>query len=210
MPDVIATLGSSLRGSTEAETAVRRNRYGPDELPDPSRGQVWRRLVAQFTDLFAVVLLASRFGFWRDLPGGPGTHMPEQTLTAAGWPSLPAHARAEPLIDRCTRASGYPDHRAVLDLWRTANVISPAARRDLIRQVLLPMLEVNQGAAAYVGLLKLRERLSRSNDDVTPGRGSDCGVLPPSARKAWGVDTFRVRGLSGGERGAGTAPSPEE
>ncbi|MET9013980.1 P-loop NTPase fold protein [Streptomyces olivaceoviridis] len=155
-------------------------------------------------------------GFWRDLLGGPGTHLPEQTLTAAGWPSLSDAFAAELLIDRYTRASRNPDRRAVLDLWKVADVTSPSARRDLIQQILLPMLEVNQGAAEYAilylpqlmqsvpkgmgkavreaveasgtkwnnlaqrgtkslmavgystertGLLKLRERISRSNDD---------------------------------------------
>ncbi|MEU5439907.1 hypothetical protein [Streptomyces griseofuscus] len=155
-------------------------------------------------------------GFWTDLLGGPGTHLPEQTLTAAGWPSLSDAFTAELLIDRYTRASRNPDRRVVLDLWKVADVTSPAARRDLIQQILLPMLEVNQGAAEYAilylpqlmqsvpkgmgkavreaveasgtkwsslaqrgtkalkavgystertGLLKLRERITRSNDD---------------------------------------------
>ncbi|MEV6758227.1 P-loop NTPase fold protein [Streptomyces sp. NPDC051214] len=85
--------------------------------------------------------------FWRDLLGGPGTHLPEQTLTTAGWPTLPEAFAAELLIDRYARASRNPDRRAVLDLWKTAHVTSPAVRRELIQQILIPMLEVNQGAA---------------------------------------------------------------
>ncbi|MFJ6126339.1 P-loop NTPase fold protein [Streptomyces griseoviridis] len=154
-------------------------------------------------------------GFWRDLLGGPGTRLPEQMLTAAGWPSLPDAFTAELLIDRYSHASRNPDRRAILDLWKAANVTSTAARRDLIQQVLLPMLEASQGAAELAilylpqlmqsvpkglgkavreaveasgtkwstlaqrgtkalkavgystertGLLKLRERISRSND----------------------------------------------
>lgn len=155
-------------------------------------------------------------GFWRDLLGGPGTRLPEQTLAAAGWPSLPDAFKAELLIDRYARASKNPDRRAILDLWKAANVTSLGARRDLIQQILLPMLEANQGAAEFAilylpqlmqsvpkgmrkavreaveasgtkwsnlaqrgtkvlkavgystertGLLNLRERISRSNDD---------------------------------------------
>lgn len=157
-----------------------------------------------------------RAAFWRDLLGGPGTRLPEQTLTAAGWPSLPDTFTAELLIDRYTSTSRNPDRRAILNLWKAANVTSVAARRDLIQQILLPMLEANQGAAEFAilylpqvmqsvptgmgkavreaveasgtkwsslaprgtkalkavgystertGLLRLRERISRGNDD---------------------------------------------
>ncbi|MGW4561122.1 cation-translocating P-type ATPase [Streptomyces sp. NPDC004561] len=57
--DVFAAMGSSPRGLTSAETTARQDRYGPNELPGVSHGHIWRRLVAQFTDLFAVVLLVS-------------------------------------------------------------------------------------------------------------------------------------------------------
>ncbi|MEV5875401.1 cation-transporting P-type ATPase [Streptomyces sp. NPDC052101] len=59
VPDVFTALGSSARGLTPLETAARQARYGPNVLPGAGRGQVWRRLVAQFTDLFAVVLLVA-------------------------------------------------------------------------------------------------------------------------------------------------------
>ncbi|MGW1130291.1 KAP family P-loop NTPase fold protein [Streptomyces griseoluteus] len=86
-------------------------------------------------------------GFWRDLLGGPGTRLPEQTLITAGWPSLPDVFTAELLVDRYSRASKNPDRRAVLELWKAADVESSAVRRDLIQQILIPMLEANQGAA---------------------------------------------------------------
>ncbi|WNM32122.1 cation-transporting P-type ATPase [Streptomyces sp. Li-HN-5-11] len=59
VPDVFTAVRSSSRGLTPAETAARQTRYGPNELPAVRHGPVWRRLVAQFTDLFAVVLLVS-------------------------------------------------------------------------------------------------------------------------------------------------------
>ncbi|MFG2682403.1 hypothetical protein [Streptomyces sp. NPDC048392] len=65
----------------------------------------------------------------------------------AGWPSLPEAFAAELLIDGYTRASRNPDRRAVLDLWKAANVAAPAVRRELVQQILVPMLAVNQGAA---------------------------------------------------------------
>ena len=49
--EVFAGLSSSPRGLTPAEAAARQARYGLNELPGVSRGHVWRRLVAQFTDL---------------------------------------------------------------------------------------------------------------------------------------------------------------
>lgn len=77
VPDVLAALGSSPRGLAPAETAARRDRYGPNELPGVGRGQVWRRLVAQFTDLFAVVLLVSAaitfLAYWLGKPRDPAT-----------------------------------------------------------------------------------------------------------------------------------------
>lgn len=57
--DVFTALDASPRGLTPAEAAARQARYGPNELPGVSRGHVWMRLIAQFTDLFAVVLLVS-------------------------------------------------------------------------------------------------------------------------------------------------------
>ncbi|MEU0452440.1 MULTISPECIES: P-loop NTPase fold protein [unclassified Streptomyces] len=154
--------------------------------------------------------------FWRTLLAGPGTRIPDQMLTKAGWPLLPDAHAAELLAERYAQTAKNPDRRAVLDLWRSASLTSPAARRQLIHDILLPMLEVNQGAAELAlvylpqvmdsvptgvrtsvraaveasskkwpaleqrgtkalkavgyttertGLLKLRERISRSNDD---------------------------------------------
>ncbi|MGE5829639.1 MAG: cation-transporting P-type ATPase, partial [Micromonosporaceae bacterium] len=54
-----AELGSSPRGLTSVEAAARRSTYGRNELPRPRPRRLWRRFLAQFTDLFAVVLLAS-------------------------------------------------------------------------------------------------------------------------------------------------------
>ncbi|MFE0515876.1 cation-translocating P-type ATPase [Streptomyces sp. NPDC058964] len=59
VPDVYTALGSSPRGLTPAEVSLRQARHGPNELPSVDRVHVWRRLLAQFTDLFAVVLLVS-------------------------------------------------------------------------------------------------------------------------------------------------------
>jgi calcium-translocating P-type ATPase len=57
VPDALAVLGSSARGLPSAEVAARRERFGANELPRPRRRRIWRRFAAQFTDLFAVVLL---------------------------------------------------------------------------------------------------------------------------------------------------------
>ncbi|MFK4148903.1 cation-translocating P-type ATPase [Streptomyces sp. NPDC004065] len=59
VPDALAALGSSPRGLTHAEAAARRERFGANALPGGGHGHVWHRLVEQFTDLFAVVLLVS-------------------------------------------------------------------------------------------------------------------------------------------------------
>ncbi|MFE3165242.1 cation-translocating P-type ATPase [Streptomyces sp. NPDC059224] len=59
VPEVFTALNGSRRGLSSAEAAARHARYGPNELPAVGRGHVWRRLAAQFTDLFAVVLLVS-------------------------------------------------------------------------------------------------------------------------------------------------------
>ncbi|MGW7404266.1 cation-translocating P-type ATPase [Streptomyces sp. NPDC054833] len=57
--DAFTALDGSPRGLTAAEAAARLARYGPNELPGVGRRHVWRQLLAQFTDLFAVVLLVS-------------------------------------------------------------------------------------------------------------------------------------------------------
>jgi Ca2+-transporting ATPase len=59
VPDALAVLGSSARGLQSAEVAARRERFGANELPRPRRRRIWRRFAAQFTDLFAVVLLVA-------------------------------------------------------------------------------------------------------------------------------------------------------
>ncbi|WP_301540306.1 cation-transporting P-type ATPase [Streptomyces sp. NRRL S-31] len=75
--DALVALGSSPRGLTSAETVARRDRFGLNELPGVGRGQAWRRLVAQFTDLFAVVLLVSSaitlLAYWLGRPRDPAT-----------------------------------------------------------------------------------------------------------------------------------------
>ncbi|WP_225101687.1 cation-transporting P-type ATPase [Streptomyces sp. CoH27] len=57
--EVYAALGTCPRGLTPAEADARLARHGPNELPGVGHRHVWRRLLAQFTDLFAVVLLVS-------------------------------------------------------------------------------------------------------------------------------------------------------
>src|SRR5512135_3882147 len=59
VPDELTVLGSSVRGLPNAEVAARRERFGVNELPRPRRRRIWRRFAAQFTDLFAVVLLVA-------------------------------------------------------------------------------------------------------------------------------------------------------
>lgn len=54
---VFTALGGSVRGLTSEEASTRLARYGPNELPAPAGRGMWRRLLSQFTDLFAVVLL---------------------------------------------------------------------------------------------------------------------------------------------------------
>lgn len=56
---VFAVLGTSRRGLSEAQARARLEESGPNELPRARRRAGWRRLVAQFTDLFAVVLIVA-------------------------------------------------------------------------------------------------------------------------------------------------------
>jgi P-type Ca2+ transporter type 2C len=62
VPEVFAALGSAPRGLSSAEAVARLARHGANELPRAARRGWWRRwrpFAAQFTDLFAVVLLAA-------------------------------------------------------------------------------------------------------------------------------------------------------
>ena len=56
---VYEVLGSSLRGLSEEEVGGRLARDGANELPPPPRRSWLRWFAAQFTDLFAVVLLVA-------------------------------------------------------------------------------------------------------------------------------------------------------
>lgn len=57
--EVFAALGTSPRGLSTADATALRARWGTNELPPAVRGRLWHRLAAQFTDLFAVVLLVA-------------------------------------------------------------------------------------------------------------------------------------------------------
>lgn len=56
---VFAALGTTPRGLSEEQAAERRARFGANALPPPRRSGLWRRFLAQFTDLFAIVLLVA-------------------------------------------------------------------------------------------------------------------------------------------------------
>ncbi|MDX3231369.1 cation-transporting P-type ATPase [Streptomyces sp. ME19-01-6] len=57
--EVFTALDTSPRGLASADAAARRDRFGPNELPPAGQRALWRDLVGQFTDLFAVVLLVA-------------------------------------------------------------------------------------------------------------------------------------------------------
>ncbi|WP_373310658.1 cation-translocating P-type ATPase [Streptomyces umbrinus] len=57
--DVFTALDTSPRGLSAAEARTRLDRYGANELPRSRRASVWRQLGAQFTDLFAMVLIVA-------------------------------------------------------------------------------------------------------------------------------------------------------
>ncbi|WP_079079080.1 cation-translocating P-type ATPase [Streptomyces sp. DSM 15324] len=57
--EVFSALDTTRRGLTPAQAAERLEEHGPNELPRTRRRAVWRDLAAQFTDLFAVVLLVA-------------------------------------------------------------------------------------------------------------------------------------------------------
>ncbi|MDF2271613.1 P-loop NTPase fold protein [Streptomyces coacervatus] len=131
-------------------------------------------------------------GFWKDLLAGPGTRLPTQTLTSAGWPSLPDAHTAELLIERYDRASRNPDRRAVLDLWRAANVTNPSARRDLIQTILLPMLEANQGAAELA-----IQYLPQLMESVPKGMGKAVRETVEASGKKWrSLDERGIKALT--------------
>ncbi len=70
--EVYEELGSSPRGLTAAEVERRQLLGGPNDLPRARPRRLWRRFLAQFTDLFAVVLLvASGITFLAYLLGSP-------------------------------------------------------------------------------------------------------------------------------------------
>lgn len=57
--EVFSALDTSRRGLPAAQARARLERYGANELPRAGRRAVWRQLGAQFTDLFAVVLIVA-------------------------------------------------------------------------------------------------------------------------------------------------------
>ncbi|MET9295818.1 cation-transporting P-type ATPase [Streptomyces sp. NPDC003077] len=57
--EVPTALGTRYLGLTAREVAARRERHGANALPPPRRPRLVRRFAAQFTDLFALVLLVA-------------------------------------------------------------------------------------------------------------------------------------------------------
>jgi len=57
--DVFTTLETSRRGLSRTQAEDRLRTHGGNELPRAAPRAVWRQLAAQFTDLFAVMLLAA-------------------------------------------------------------------------------------------------------------------------------------------------------
>ncbi|MFJ9012158.1 cation-transporting P-type ATPase [Streptomyces canus] len=55
----MSALDTSRHGLAPAQALERLERFGANELPRARRRPVWRELGAQFTDLFAVVLLVA-------------------------------------------------------------------------------------------------------------------------------------------------------
>ncbi|MEW2446905.1 cation-transporting P-type ATPase [Streptomyces parvulus] len=72
-----SALRSSSSGLTSATARDRLNAYGPNVLPPPRRRSWWRQLAAQFTDLFAVVLMVAStitfLAYTLQQPRNPGT-----------------------------------------------------------------------------------------------------------------------------------------
>jgi Ca2+-transporting ATPase len=57
--EVFTAFEGSPRGLPTGEASARQGTYGLNELPRPRHTGVWRRFLAQFTDLFALVLIAA-------------------------------------------------------------------------------------------------------------------------------------------------------
>ncbi|WP_405522538.1 cation-transporting P-type ATPase [Streptomyces canus] len=75
--EVFTDLGTSRRGLSADRARAGLERYGANEMPRTRRRPVWRQLGAQFTDLFAVVLLVASgitfLAYWLEEPRDVGT-----------------------------------------------------------------------------------------------------------------------------------------
>ncbi|MEU7642191.1 cation-transporting P-type ATPase [Streptomyces sp. NPDC039016] len=75
--EVFSALHTSPRGLTAAQATARRDHCGPNELPHARPRPLWQQLAAQFTDLFAVVLLVASaitfLAYGLQQPRDPGT-----------------------------------------------------------------------------------------------------------------------------------------
>ncbi|MFF7206261.1 P-loop NTPase fold protein [Streptomyces sp. NPDC008141] len=87
---------------------------------------------------------ADQSAFWRGLLSSPSAHVPLQTLTAAGWPTLPDTEVARVLTDRFSQTTRNSDRKAALELWMAAAVTAPSVLTELIERILIPMLEGGQ------------------------------------------------------------------
>ncbi|WP_334586851.1 HAD-IC family P-type ATPase [Streptomyces sp. B21-083] len=75
--DVLTALNTSRRGLSAERARAGLERYGPNEMPRTRRRPLWRQLTAQFTDLFAVVLVVASgitfLAYWLEEPRDVGT-----------------------------------------------------------------------------------------------------------------------------------------
>lgn len=110
-------------------------------------------LLSEVRQRLAALPAAEQADFWRALIGDKKTAPGDRTiLTGAGWSDLGDHEAASLVADRAAQCTNNTERRAVLALWQEAGITQAAARRRLVEEVLLPVLDPKNVSATELAL----------------------------------------------------------
>ncbi|MFG2825036.1 P-loop NTPase fold protein [Kitasatospora sp. NPDC048365] len=110
-------------------------------------------LTAEVRRRLASLSTAEQADFWRALIGDKKTAPTGRTVLAGvGWSDLGDHEAASLVADRATQCTNNTERRAVLALWQEAGITQAAARKRLVEEVLLPILDPKNAGATELAL----------------------------------------------------------
>ena len=89
----------------------------------------------------------TRYQLVSSMVQGASTEVPSDALlNAIGLKNIPDSDAASILVDRYKNSTSNTERQRVLDLWRAAQLTNDISRRQLLREVLIPFIQLNTQA----------------------------------------------------------------